>query len=145
MIRVSSGTPQHINAIKKALIKEEDKEAYLSTFVTSLTSDRMLRLGNEKRLPQPKSLVRPPGVNSILKWNSDVQGGTLKWRDIVTFVSHPLSIWGKIVGRCLGLIVKGVMDVCNHIATPLMRGVRDMFASCVRINPQMGGHGHGGN
>ena len=62
------------NAIKKALIKEEDREAYLSTLVTSLTADRMLRLGNEKKLPQPNTLVRPPGVNSILKWKSDVQG-----------------------------------------------------------------------
>ena len=123
------------NAIQKALIKEEDSEAYLSTFITSLTADRMSRLGNEAKLPQIKTLVRPPGVNSIFKWKSEVQSGLLKWRDIVTFVSHPLSIWGKIVGRCLGLVVKGVMEICNHIATPLMRGVRDMFASCVRIYP----------
>ena len=61
--------------------------------------------------------------------------GLLKWRYIVTFVSHPLCIWGEIVGRCLGLIVKGVMELCNHIATPLMHGVRDMFSPCLRINP----------
>ena len=30
-----------------------------------------------------------------------------------------------------GWLSKGL---CNHIATPLMRGVRDMFASCVWLN-----------
>ena len=80
------------NAVKKALIKEEDREAYLSTFITSLTANPMLRLGNEAKLPQIKTLVRPPSVNSILKWKSDIQLGLLKWRDMITFVSHLLSI-----------------------------------------------------
>ena len=40
------------NAIRKALIMEEDREAYLSTFTTSLTANRMSRLGTEAKLPQ---------------------------------------------------------------------------------------------
>ena len=123
------------NAIKKALVKEEEIKVYLSMFITSLTANRMSRLGIDAKLPQVKTLVRSPGVNSILKWKSEVQLGILKWRDIVTFVSHPLCSRGKIVGRFLGFVVKGVMELCNHIAAPLMRGVRDMFASCVRLNP----------
>ena len=50
------------NAVKKALIKEKGREAYLSTFVTSLTANRMLRLGNEAKPPQVKTLVRPKVV-----------------------------------------------------------------------------------
>ena len=77
------------NAIKKSLVKDEDREAYPSKFATSLSADRLSRRGVDAPLPQVKSLVRPPGVNSILKWKSEVQLGILKWRDIVTFVSYP--------------------------------------------------------
>ena len=87
------------NAIKKALTKEEDREAYLSMSITSLTANPMSRLGTEAKLPQVKTLVRPPGVNSILKWKSEVKLGLLKWRDIVTFVNLPLCMCGKIMSR----------------------------------------------
>ena len=82
----------------------------------------------------------PPSVYSTLKWKADELSATtlgegLKWREIVTFIGHPLETWGKRMGRCLKLLVEAAAEAVPGLGTPLLLNVRDAFLALVRQNP----------
>ena len=66
------------------------------------------RLGDVVTESRQSSPYTPPSVFALLKWKSDKKSvpASVKWRNLVSFASHPLKGWSKPVGRCLRLLIK---------------------------------------
>ena len=79
--------------------------------------------------------MRPPTAYHKFKWKSRELLNEMKLRVIVTFAGHPLAKWGRMIGRALGLIVRAVSACTRTLSMPTMRGVRDILASLVRLQP----------
>ena len=79
--------------------------------------------------------MRPPTAYHKFKWKSRELWNEMKLRIIVTFAGHPLARWGHMIGRALGLIVRVISACTRTLSMPTMRGVRDIPASLVRLQP----------
>ena len=79
--------------------------------------------------------MRPPTAYHKFKWKSRELLNEMKLRVIVTFAGHHLARWGRMIGRAVGLIVRAGSACTRTLSMPTMRGVRDILASLVRLQP----------
>ena len=50
----------------------------------------------------------------------------VKWRDVVSFASHPLKGWSRLVRRCLQLLIKEMTMADGSLGFSKLTGVRDL-------------------
>ena len=58
----------------------------------------------------------------------------IKWREVIALCNVPLKRYGRVIGRCLRLLVKALYLECTTLRFPLMLGPRDFFQTCIRLS-----------
>ena len=78
--------------------------------------------------PQWKHMV-PPCIFALPKWRSQERKNKIVWRSVISFSNHPLKPLGRLISRCLSIVVNEVHKILPFLSMPSMLGVRDMFFS----------------
>ena len=51
------------------------------------------------------------------------------WRNVISFSTHPLKPLGRLISRCLSILVNDVHKILPFLSMPSMLGARGMFFS----------------
>ena len=66
----------------------------------------------------------PPVTFPFLKHKSDEFTDTLKWRLMFSHFSHPIKLHGRLIGRCLTLLISAANQMLDTWAILDVRDVR---------------------
>ena len=83
-----------------------------------------------------KRYPKAPALLSLRKWKSteyDPENLVLKWRDIVSYKSHILQSYSRVVPRALQLLCAALHSSGICLGFPNMLGVRDQLKSVQRF------------
>ena len=83
-----------------------------------------------------KRYPKAPALFSLPKWKSteyDPENPVLKWRDIVSYKSHILQSYSRVVSRALQLLCAALHSSGVCLGFPNMLGVRDQLKSAQTI------------
>ena len=87
--------------------------------------------------PQPhKRYPSAPAMFSLPKWKSteyDPDNPVLKWRDIVSYKSHALQSYSRVISRALQLLCAFLHSSGLCVGFPNMLGVRDQIKAIQRF------------
>ena len=125
---------EDLNVLHSALQDPQYRTVYISRHCIPETLWDVLPFLDLLTLTTPKRRSAPTTIFALPKWKLQEMINFFLWRNIISFVNHPIKPLATKVGRCLTLMIREVNSLYPYMSLPSLVGVRDMFLSLLTLS-----------